>query len=310
MTQRKIGTRILRSVDLFAGAGGFSTGATMAGARVVYAANHWPEAVRIHSANHPSTRHVCQDLRQANWTEIPDHDLLLASPCCQGHSRARGKDGPAHDDSRQTAWAVVDAAEVKRPRFLVVENVEEFQSWILFPRWKACLEDLGYSLTFNRLNAADFGVPQARERLFIVGTLEGELEIKSPGLDHVAARKLVDWKSGSWSAIDRPGRAESTLRRIQAGRDRFGDRFITAFYGNDRGRSLEKPLGTVTTRDRFGLVDGDRMRMLTVEEYRKAMGFPAEYQLPRSRKTAIHLLGNAVCPPVAAEIVRQIQEVA
>lgn len=140
----------LRAVDLFAGAGGFSTGAIMAGARVDYAANHWPLAVKIHEANHPGTVHACQDLRQANWCELPDHDLLLASPCCQGHSRARGKDTPVHDDSRQTAWAVVDAAEVKRPRFLVVENVEEFKTWKLFPRWKGCLEDLGYSLSLIR----------------------------------------------------------------------------------------------------------------------------------------------------------------
>jgi DNA (cytosine-5)-methyltransferase 1 len=303
-------TRKLKAVDLFAGAGGFSTGAAMAGARVVYAANHWPVAVEIHAANHPGTKHVCQDLRQANWCELPDHDLLLASPCCQGHSRARGKDTPTHDDSRQTAWAVVDAAEVKRPRFLVVENVEEFQSWVLFPRWKACLEDLGYSLTFNQLNAADFGVPQARERLFIVGTLAGELSIKSPKLEHVTARELVDWKAGSWSQVNRPGRSANTLRRLELGRERFGDRFLAAFYGADRGRSLDKPLGTVTTRDRFALVDGKRMRMLTVDEYRQAMGFPSDYVLPTTRKTAIHLLGNAVCPPVAAEIVRQIQAVA
>jgi DNA (cytosine-5)-methyltransferase 1 len=300
----------LRAVDLFAGAGGFSTGARAAGAVVKYAANHWPIAVQIHSENHPGTEHVCQDLRQANWSELPDHDLLLASPCCQGHSRARGKDGPAHDDSRQTAWAVVDAAEVKRPRFLVVENVAEFQGWQLFPRWKACLKDLGYSLTLNLLNAADFGVPQARERLFIVGTLAGALEIQSPGRDHVPARELVDWRSGSWSQIRRPGRSENTLARLQAGRERFGDRFIAAFYGTDRGRSLDKPLGTVTTRDRFALVDRDRMRMLTIQEYRAAMGFPVGYVLPSARKAAIHLLGNAVCPPVAEEIVRQIQEVA
>jgi DNA (cytosine-5)-methyltransferase 1 len=301
----------LKAVDLFAGAGGFSTGARMAGARVAYAANHWPIAVETHAANHPGTAHVCQDLRQANWSELPDHDLLLASPCCQGHSRARGgKEGPTHDDSRQTAWAVVDAAEVKRPRFLVVENVDEFQKWILFPRWKACLEDLGYSLSFNRLNAADFGVPQSRERLFVVGTLDGELGIRNPKREHVPARELVTWESGSWSQIRRPGRSKATLERIRIGREKFGDRFISGFYGADRGRSLDKPLGTITTRDRFALVDGDRMRMLTVDEYRRAMGFPDDYRLPSTRKTAIHLLGNAVCPPVAAEIIRQIQEVA
>lgn len=63
-------------------------------------------------------------------------------------------------------------------------------------------------------------------------------------------------------------------------RSRYGDRFLIAYYGNEHGgRSLDQPLGTVTTRDRFAVIDGDRMRMLSIEEYRIAMGFPAAYWL-------------------------------
>ena len=57
----------------------------MAGCSVVYAANHWPLAVEWHAANHPGTDHACQDLQQADFTALPDHDVLLASPSCQGH---------------------------------------------------------------------------------------------------------------------------------------------------------------------------------------------------------------------------------
>ncbi|MGH8758958.1 MAG: DNA cytosine methyltransferase, partial [Burkholderiales bacterium] len=87
----------MKAIDLFAGAGGFSTGAQMAGCKVVWAANHWPTAVDIHAANHPGTMHACQDLRQTDWRDVPAHDILLASPACQGHSRARGKERPHHD---------------------------------------------------------------------------------------------------------------------------------------------------------------------------------------------------------------------
>lgn len=87
----------MKAVDLFAGAGGFSTGASMAGARVVWAANHWPKAIEWHSANHPDTVHACQDLQQADFREAPAHDILLASPACQGHSRARGAEKPHQD---------------------------------------------------------------------------------------------------------------------------------------------------------------------------------------------------------------------
>lgn len=79
----------MKAIDLFAGAGGFSTGATMAGVHVVWAANHWPAAVQVHANNHPDTLHVCQDLQQADWSLVPAHDLLMASPACQGHSRAK-----------------------------------------------------------------------------------------------------------------------------------------------------------------------------------------------------------------------------
>ena len=73
---------MIDTIDLFAGAGGFSEGARDAGCRVVWAANHWQAAVETHAANHPHTDHACQDLHQADWTAVPRHDLLLASPAC------------------------------------------------------------------------------------------------------------------------------------------------------------------------------------------------------------------------------------
>lgn len=112
----------MNTIDLFSGAGGFSTGASLAGCNVVWAGNHWPEAVEWHARNHPGVQHVTQDLHQADWSAVPDHDLMLASPCCQGHSRARGKNAgnPQHDASRSTAWAVVSAAEYHRPPMVLV----------------------------------------------------------------------------------------------------------------------------------------------------------------------------------------------
>lgn len=155
----------MRAIDLFSGLGGFSEGARKAGVEVLWAANHWPSAVEIHAANHPTTSHACQDLHQADWTQVPAHDLLLASPACQGHSRARGRERPHHDATRSTAWAVVSAAEMHRPPFLVIENVPEFAEWTLFPAWTAALNALGYTLAPHIIDAADHGVPQHRVRL-------------------------------------------------------------------------------------------------------------------------------------------------
>jgi len=302
----------MRAIDLFAGAGGFSTGAQMAGVQVVWAGNHWPVAVDTHAANHPDTQHVCQDLHQADWTKVPAHDILLASPCCQGHSKARGKsaNNPQHDASRSTAWAVVSALEYHRPSFGVVENVPEFMQWKLYPAWRLALQALGYQVAPHIIDAADHGVPQHRERLYLVlSRSERPLMLQLPQRQHVPAADIIDFAAGNWSAIEKPGRAAATLSRIANGRRSHGDRFVTAYYGNEAGgRSLTRPLGTITTRDRWGVVDGDRMRMLRADECRAAMGFPAEYRLPQQHRTAVHLLGNAVCPPVARDVINAMRE--
>jgi len=299
----------MKAIDLFAGAGGFSTGASMAGIEVVWAANHWPAAVAIHSQNHPGAAHLCQDLQQANWRDVPAHDILLASPCCQGHSKARGKanGNPQHDASRSTAWAVVSAAEYHRPAFAVIENVPEFTRWALYPAWCAAMDALGYALTPMIVDAADHGTPQHRERLFIVAARAAHpLMINLEKRAHVPASSFIDFGTGNWQPIEKPGRAAATLRRVQAGRRAHGDRFVMPYYGGGSGltgRCLSRPLGTVTTRDRWGVVDGDRTRMLTAQECRAAMGFPDTYILPAKHTDAVHMLGNAVCPPAARDVI-------
>lgn len=295
------------AVDLFAGLGGFSEGARMAGVTVAWAANHWPEAVKAHSENHPETLHACQDLHQVDWTTVPSHDLLLASPACQGHSRARGVDRPHHDSCRSTAWAVVSCAEAHRPSDCVVENVPEFLRWSLFPSWKDAMQRLGYSVTPYIIDAADHGVPQHRLRVFVVCS-RGKRgpEIRLPKKQHLPASSILD-SDGGWSSVHT--KCEATRSRIENGRRQHGQRFLMAYYGNEKGgRSLNRPIGTITTRDRYALIDGERMRMLTVNEYRRGMGFPDGYQLPATTTLAKHMLGNAVCPPVARDIIQAIKE--
>jgi DNA (cytosine-5)-methyltransferase 1 len=302
----------MNAIDLFAGAGGFSTGAKMAGVKVIWAANHWQAAVNVHAANHPETEHACQDLHQTDWRQVPSHDLLMASPACQGHSRARGKDRPHHDAQRSTAWAVVSAAEYHRPKVFTVENVPEFSKWTLYPAWCSAMHALGYAITPMILDAADHGVAQHRKRLFIVGTLSKyPIELDLPKREHVGSAQIIDFNAGRWSAISKPGRSLSTLSRITEGRKAHGSRFLTAYYGNEAGgRSMSRPVGTITTRDRWAVIDGDRMRMLSVDECRKAMGFPDSYKLPERAKDAMHMLGNAVVPIVARDVIESIRRTA
>jgi len=297
----------VKAIDLFAGLGGWTEGARLAGVRVVWAANHWRPAVDTHWANHPQTVHACQDLQQADWSRVPSHDVLLASPACQGHSRARGKERPHHDASRSTAWAVVSCAEHHLPPVVVIENVQEMRNWLMFDVWLSAFHRLGYTESILLTDAADHGVPQHRERMFIVLTRSrAPLRLKLPRRDHVAvAGVLEQGRAGT------PVRSlcANTRRRVREGRRVHGERFLVAYYGNEHGgRSLARPCGTVTTRDRYGLVTGDRLRMLTALEYKRVMGFREDYILPSQHKLAVHLLGNAVPPLVAADVLGAIRE--
>ncbi|MEN5206772.1 DNA cytosine methyltransferase [Stenotrophomonas terrae] len=286
-------------------------GAEQAGCNVVWAANHWPAAAKTDVANHPGTLHVCQDLQQADRTPLPDFDVLLASPACQGHTPARGKERPHHDATRSTAWAVVSALEAKSPDAAVIENVPAFMKWKLFPAWCAAVHALGYAISPHLLDAADFGVPQHRVRIFIVLTKSKHpLELKLPKRPHLPAASFIDFEAGTWSPVERPGRAAATLARVRAGRAAFGARFVAPYFGNGSGltgRSLDRPIGTITTRDRWAIIDGDRMRMLSLPESAIAMGFPRHYKLPANKKDGMQMMGNAVCPPKACAVITALR---
>lgn len=298
-------------IDLFAGIGGFTQAAEQAGHRVLWAANHNRQAVTYHERNHPGVQHACQDLQQFDFTQVPRHQIQTASPSCVGHTLSRGKDKPHHDAQRATAWAVVTAAEVHRPKYIVVENVPQFLAWKLYPAWQAALEALGYRLQVNLLDAADFGVPQNRVRVFIVCRLKRRPEpLQYTPTQHQAAAQVIDLNTGRWSRIEKPGRSQATLARIRQGRKQFGDEFVFPYYSKGSGltgRSLDRPIGTLTTKARWGVVRGAEMRMLTVAETLAFMGFPSDYILPDSNVLAIHLLGNAVCPAVGEAILRQLK---
>lgn len=303
----------MNAIDLFAGLGGWSTGARMAGVSVLWAANHWQEAVTWHGHNHPDAIHVCQDLHQADWSKVPAHDLLLASPCCQGHSKARGKanGNPQHDASRSTAWAVVSAAEFHRPPVVIVENVPEFMDWSLYPAWSMAMRALGYQLAPHIVDCADLGVPQNRVRLFLICTVSrAPLMLQLVKQSHVPATSFIDFDAGRWSLIDKLGRSPATLNRVANGRKAHGDRFVAPFYSSGSGltgRSISRPIGTITTRDRWSVIDGDRMRILTANENLAAMSFPADTQRPDSHRLTVHLAGNAVPPVAAARIIEAVR---
>lgn len=178
-------------VDNFAGGGGASTGIEMAtGYSVDIAINHDPEAIRMHKANHPNTKHYCEDVWQVDPVEAcKGHPVGLAwfSPDCKHFSKAKGGK-PKDKFIRGLAWVACRWAGLVRPRVIMLENVEEFKTWgplnrghhpikskqgKTFERFVQQLTDLGYEVQFKELIAADYGAPTMRKRFFMIARCDG-----------------------------------------------------------------------------------------------------------------------------------------
>jgi DNA (cytosine-5)-methyltransferase 1 len=310
----------IRAIDLFCCAGGSSWGAQSAGVTIVAGFDQWELAGRNFSANFADASFHLGRLEDLDPEEIAKDlgriDLIIASPECTNHSPAKG-DKPRSEQSKETAFQVVRFASVLRPRWIVIENVVSMRHWSRYKEFKGQLEDLGYNVREEVLNSSDFGVPQKRTRLFLVCDREA-MPTRTPrrrGRKRGAASFVSMNGAYGWSRLRAKGRARATLKRARRAVRAVGSEspFLMVYYGSDGAggwQRLSSPLRTVTTLDRFAVVKpsekGHLMRMLQVPELQAAMGME-EMQLPcGTRRERIHMVGNAVCPPVMAEVVKHL----
>lgn len=300
----------MRVIDFFAGAGGSSIGAHLAGAQTLVALNHWPIAAATLRQNFPGLDVREQDITRVR--ELPEADGLLFSPECRWHTQAQGarRQDPRHkvtaERSRTTAWQVVRWVRRLRPRWFIVENVPAFTSWPLFNSWRSKLEGLGYNHAAGVLEACAFGVPQTRPRWFGLFHRDRLPALPVGTAPFRTVREAIDF---SLPAQPIEGRARplcaAQMARIAQGRAAGLTQFLTLYYkSGPQFQSLDRPCRTITTLDRFGLVDGDRYRILQPSELLAIMGFPASYRLAGNRREQVKQLGNAVSPPVMRELVR------
>nr|WP_247655504.1 DNA (cytosine-5-)-methyltransferase [Hydrogenophaga aromaticivorans] len=279
-------------VDLFAGGGGASTGIEQAiGRHVDIAINHDPEAISLHEANHPQTRHFVSDVFEVDPLVVCGDQpvgLLWASPDCKHFSKAKGGK-PVSKKIRSLAWVVVKWAAAVKPRVICLENVEEFQTWgplgvddrpcpdrkgQTFQRWKRQLERMGYVVEHRELRACDHGAPTIRKRLFLVARRDG-MPIVWPGSTHGApdslpvkqkklkpwrtAAECIDWSVPAPSIFERSKPlADATCRRIAKGIMRYvvnaADPFIVTNTTGHPGAMITEPLRTITTGGHHALV--------------------------------------------------------
>ena len=242
-------------VDNFAGGGGASSGIERAlGRPVDIAINHDPEAVAMHTANHPQTRHYCEnvwDVKPVEVTAGQPVGLAWFSPDCKHHSKAKGGK-PVEKRIRGLAWVALRWVATVQPRILMLENVEEFVSWgPLTPEGRPCprrkgrefnafcnaLRRHGYKVEHRELRACDYGAPTSRKRLFLIARRDGQPIVwptpthGKPGSAEVkagqrkpwrTAAECIDWSIPCPSIFERSKPlAEATLRRVARGIERY-----------------------------------------------------------------------------------------
>lgn len=264
-------------IDNFAGGGGASLGIEMAlRRRVNIAINHDPVALAIHRANHPDTVHLCESV----WDVDPDEvcgglpvGLAWFSPDCKHFSRAKGGK-PVEKNIRGLAWVAIRWAATVKPRFILLENVQEFTTWgplgpdgLPCPRRKGqtfrsfvrALERQGYRAEYRELRACDYGAPTTRKRFFLIARRDGQPiqwpePTHGPGLlPYRTAAECIDWSIPCPSIFERSRPlAPATCRRIAHGIMRYvvdtGEPFIVhlTHQGGNRVHGVGAPLQTIT----------------------------------------------------------------
>jgi len=296
---KRVRGRKIRTVDLFCGAGGTSTGLALACKELdiaveLLAINHWETAIETHTKNHPWAKHLCANLDTIDPRKVipGGHlDLLVASPECVHHSVARGGK-PINDQSRASAFRVLEWCDKLDVSNLLVENVPEFQNWgpisahtkrpvkakvgEIFRQWVAMLEGMNYRVEWKVLNAADFGGATTRKRLFIIAR-KGNRKIHWPEQTHAknadrsqdmfkklkpwrAAREIIDWNIPGESIFTRKRPlARTTLERIAAGLRKFcgpaAEAFLVILRRHMDGKSLDEPVPCImASGQHIGLV--------------------------------------------------------
>lgn len=317
---------MLQFADLFCGAGLGARGAFKAGAIPIFAVDAWDIAAKTYKSNFPSAKTICSPIEELNPKQLAKKykpDVLLTSPECTSHSIARGAK-PECELSKETAIGIIPWIEAMQPRWLIVENVNRMKKWDRHTELISGIESYGYRVNDLYLNAADFGVPQSRKRMFLICDKEGTEITKEDLLalhnrSFKSAASVIN-RSANYKAspLYKEGRAQATIDRAERAIDTLGHHknFIIVYYGSDYAggwQTLEAPLRTITTLDRFGLVtwhgDIPYLRMLQPSELLKAMGAGASHLLPfGSRRDKIKLCGNGVCPPVMQIIFRKINQ--
>lgn len=324
----------LRFIDLFAGIGGFRLGFENVGCECVFSSeidDHACEMYELNFGDNPKC-----DITTLNATDIPDFDILCAGFPCQAFSIC-GKQKGFYDETRGTLFFdICRILEAKKPKAFVLENVfnlEKHDSGRTLSVMLSALSELGYTVVYKVLNARDFGVPQNRDRIVIVGSYEGvafdftklktnTVESMKPFLDKQGDFEILP--PNSYTLLDASlvkKQPKSGLmfcgyrnKKIRTVGVRPGTEHLSRVHKQPNRiydvKGIHPTLASQESSGRYFIKDGDIVRKLTMNECFRFMGFPENYKKTGSLAQLYARIGNSICvnmvKALATEIVNQL----
>jgi len=296
-------------IDLFAGIGGMRLAFENAGGTCVFSSEWDKDSQKTYAANFGEV--PAGDITKISEKGIPEFDVLLAGFPCQPFSTIGQRAGFKHQTQGTLFYDVLRIIHAKRPAAFLLENVKGLVSHDkgnTFEIIKKCLEGEGYDLHFQILDAADFGVPQVRKRIYIVGFEKSKFE---NGIDftwpttrksRVGIGKFVE--SGITDRSISKHLQQSYIYKLDDGRPQIIDqksdfpvKTLVASY-----HKIQRLTGTFVADGPTGL------RLLSTNECKAIMGFPKSFKMPVSRTQMYRQMGNSVAVPVVSKVAKQIVE--
>ncbi|MFP7834896.1 DNA cytosine methyltransferase [Marisediminicola sp. LYQ134] len=299
----------MKVVSLFAGAGGLDLGfKNTSGFVLTWANDNDPDAVRTYNTNFGGGC-VLADISTIASSEIPDADIVLGGFPCQGFSVANT--GRRSDDARNALYLqMLRVIEAKRPLAFVAENVKGLtymEDGEVLRRIVQDFELAGYDVVWKILNAADYGVPQRRERVFIVGLrkdLRAQFRYPEPTHSNERDTGLPQWVSVGQALMPLP---DPDLHHTLSNHTYSKYKLRFNGYLGHRMIDPDKPAPTITARgdNRGGVVvlhHPSNERRMSVRELATVQSFPLDFFFDCNQSAAYRLIGNAVAPRVAEAV--------
>lgn len=322
----------MKFIDLFAGIGGFRLGMEKAGFTCVFSAEIDQHASEMYIENY-NENPKC-DITKLDARSIPDFDVLCAGFPCQAFSIS-GKQKGFYDETRGTLFFdICRILEEKKPRAFILENVKNLTTHDkgrTFAVMTSALSKLGYSVQYKVLNARDFGVPQNRERIVLVGNREGKTFDFGNIIEHPVTSMRPFLDKTDTSTFEYLDKSEYTLIDSKYIKRQEKSGLIFVGYRNKKTRSagtrpntehlsrvhkqpnriysvdgIHPTLPSQESSGRFYIYDGVSVRKLTLDECFRFMGFPEDFHKIGNKSQLYNRIGNSICVNMVASVATEL----